>query len=302
MSPTVFSFGLKSRQQITGPHVDERLASLRNTIDDVKALALAKGGQCLSSHYLNRRSPLLWKCALGHRPWRASYSNVMAGTWCPTCGRSIHGTIDEMKQLASSRGGQCLSDRFVDYHTPLVWQCAKRHRWRAEPNNIIGRGRKAGSWCPKCARERLRGKKRLEPPTIDDMCRLAISRGGRCLSEFYVNAHSRLLWSCAEGHTWNAQPANVRRGSWCPFCARKAPRTLSQMQELAATWGGCCISKRFKNVHSALNWICSEGHIFRALPRNVLRGHWCPLCGKRPLSSGTLPFSNCMTPLSSRGT
>jgi len=204
----------------------------------------------------------------------------MSGTWCPTCGGTVRGTIGDMKALAVSRGGKCLSKTFVNFHIPLRWRCAKGHEWSAEPNNIIGRARKEGSWCPECARERKRRKKRPEAPTINDMRRLARSLGGRCVSELYTNAHTPLRWSCAEGHSWNAEPSNVRRGSWCPFCAGKAPKTLSEMQDLAAIRGGCCLSKSFRNVHTPLNWICSEGHEFKALPRNVQRGHWCPSCAR----------------------
>jgi hypothetical protein len=223
---------------------------------------------------------LKWQCGLGHSPWRASYSNVMSGTWCPTCGRTVRSTIKDMKALAISRGGKCLSDTFVNLHVPLRWRCAERHQWRAAPNNIVRRGRKEGSWCPKCARERAREKKRPEIPTIDDMRRLASSRRGRCASAFYINAHRRLRWICAEGHIWNAEPSNVRRGSWCPFCAGKAPKTLSEMQELASTWGGRCLSKTYRNVHANLTWVCSTGHVFEAPPRNVQRGHWCPYCSR----------------------
>ena len=221
---------------------------------------------------------LVWQCRYVHPPWLASYSNVLSGTWCPTCGSAVRSTIEQMKILARSRGGECLSDALVNLHIPLRWQCAQGHQWSAEPNNVIGRGRKKGSWCPQCARESMRGKKRPNPPTIGDMRKIAKARGGMCLSEFYINAHTHLCWRCAEGHVWTAEPANVRRGSWCPFCAGKAPKTLSEMRELAAIWGGDCLSNSFQNVHSALKWICAEGHEFEALPRNIERGHWCPAC------------------------
>ena len=252
---------------------------LRNTLENAKALAKAKGGSCLSPVYTNCRSGLEWQCGFGHSLWRASYSNVMSGTWCPTCGGAVRGTINDMKALAVSRGGRCLSDTFANFHILLRWRCAKGHEWSAEPNNVIGRARKKGSWCPECARKRKCGR-RPPAPTIDDMRRVAISRGGGCVSEFYINAHTHLRWGCAEGHSWNAEPANIRRGSWCPFCAGKAPRTLSEMQELAAMWGGGCLSESFRNVHALLNWVCSDGHEFEALPRNVLRGHWCPHCSQ----------------------
>lgn len=223
---------------------------------------------------------LLWQCGLGHNPWRASFDNVKSGTWCPTCGHSIRGNIETMRALASSRGGQCLSDTFVNFHVRLLWRCAKGHEWKAFPGNIVGFGKKKGTWCPKCARTLLRAKGRTLRRTIQDMHILASSHGGTCISEFYVNAHTHLTWACAKGHQWRAKPANVRTGSWCPFCVRKAPRTLAEMRDLASILGGKCISQNYASVRHPLNWICAEGHAFQARPSTVARGHWCPHCAK----------------------
>lgn len=265
---------------------------MRNTLEYAKALAKSKCGKCLSTVYENRRSMLMWQCGFGHKPWSASYSNVLSGTWCPTCAHSIRGTIEDMSALAKSRGGRCLSEEFLNFHVPLRWRCAKGHEWMAAPNSVVSRGRREGTWCPDCTHERLRGKKRPDAPTIDDMRRLARSRGGRCTSEFYINARTDLQWACAKGHTWTAKPPNVQRGSWCPFCAGKAPRTLGDMQELAAIWYGRCLSEQFQNMQSPVNWICSEGHEFTALPRNVLRGHWCPHCVRN--APGSLDKMRCI--------
>ena len=257
-----------------------KLNKARNTLEDARALAKAKGGSCLSPVYRNSRSRLEWRCGLGHSPWHASYDNVKRGTWCPTCGHAIHGTIADMKSLAVSRGGQCLSDTFVNFHVPLLWQCANGHEWKAEPNSVIGRARRKGSWCPECAAERMRGKRRPPAPSIDDMQTVAHTRGGNCLSEFYINARTHLYWECSRGHRWWAKPSNVRQGTWCPFCAGTARKSIPDMQQIAAMWGGRCLSEIFKNVHSRLRWICVEGHEFDSLPRNVQRGNWCPHCAQ----------------------
>lgn len=263
---------------------------VRQTIEHARSLAATKGGRCLSTVFINSRSLLKWQCGLGHRPWGASYSNVRSGTWCPTCGNAVRSSMDELQAVARSRGGECLSDSFVNLHDPLRWRCDKGHEWVAEPNNVIDRARKSGSWCPTCAKESLRGKKRPEAPTIYDMRALAASRGGRCVSKFYVNAHTHLQWCCADGHQWNAEPANVRRGSWCPFCAGKVPKTLVDMKKLADNWKGRCVSRRIINVHSPLKWLCAEGHRFKAVPRNIQRGHWCPRCAHN--ARGTLKEMN----------
>ena len=62
-------------------------------------------------------------------------------------------------------------------------------------------------------------------PTIQDMKKLAKARSGRCVSGTYVNARTKLLWECAEGHQWEATPSKIKLGTWCPYCAGKHKRS-----------------------------------------------------------------------------
>lgn len=52
----------------------------------------------------------------------------------------------------------------------------------------------------------------------------AISKGGECLSNEYVNSTSKLLWKCSNiNHpTWGGTYSDiVNKGRWCPLCARE---------------------------------------------------------------------------------
>ncbi|MCP4898302.1 MAG: hypothetical protein GY906_15115, partial [bacterium] len=40
--------------------------------------------------------------------------------------------------------------------------------------------------------------------------------GGKCLSDTYINTHTKLLWECKQGHQWEAKPSNIKSGRWCP--------------------------------------------------------------------------------------
>jgi hypothetical protein len=120
--------------------------------------------------------------------------------------------IERMQQLATEHGGKCLSSSYVDIYTHLLWQCAKRHTWQATPSNI-----RQGTWCPVCAFDWRRN-------TIEKMQRIALERRGKCLSERYSNAHTKLLWQCMEGHIWQATPHNIQKGVWCPFCWQERNR------------------------------------------------------------------------------
>jgi hypothetical protein len=109
-------------------------------------------------------------------------------------------TIEEMKQIAQDRGGECLSDEYVNTMTNLKWRCKDGHVWEARPLNIK-RGKdghvwearplniKRGGWCPYCShRVKL---------TLAEMKELAKSKGGECLSDVYVNTNTKLKWRFA---------------------------------------------------------------------------------------------------------
>lgn len=50
------------------------------------------------------------------------------------------------------------------------------------------------------------------------------------------------------------------------------------MREIAEKHGGMCLSKSYKNVFTKLKWKCENGHIFEAIPKHIVNGHWCPNC------------------------
>jgi hypothetical protein len=188
----------------------------RLKLETLQNVARERGGACLSKNYVNGRAHLLWECSLGHR-WRASAAKVKSGgrrkgTWCPECcnlRRRFHGKgrIEEMRKMALARGGACESLAYSDSRTKLIWRCAERHRWEASPTSVV-----QGSWCPFCARNRKLG--------LSVMRDIAARRGGTCLAPTYLNGRTAIWWRCGDGHIWKASPGKVKRGSWCPICAR----------------------------------------------------------------------------------
>lgn len=56
--------------------------------------------------------------------------------------------IEDMKQAAAFRGGKCLSITMQQGNlgTPLEWQCAFGHRFKASPRLVL----LGGHWCPHC--------------------------------------------------------------------------------------------------------------------------------------------------------
>jgi nucleoside-diphosphate-sugar epimerase len=58
--------------------------------------------------------------------------------------------------------------------------------------------------------------------------------------------------------------------------------TLSDMQELAKSRGGECLSKEYADLKTRMNWKCAFGHEWEATPKSPLTGHWCPECMPPP--------------------
>ncbi len=112
------------------------------------------------------------------------------------------------QEIAKERDGKCLSTEYIGSDSLLNWQCKEGHQWGARPANV-----KRGTWCPACA-----GR---QSGTIEEMREIATGRGGKCLSEKYIGAYSKLTWQCKNGHQWEAMPAGVKRGRWCPTCSGK---------------------------------------------------------------------------------
>lgn len=233
---------------------------------ELNKIAEQKGGKCLSKRYNNSTTKLLWECSQGHR-WNAQPNNIKSGTWCPYCSGRLNGDINALHQIAKDRGGKCLSDKYINTNTKLLWECKKGHRWKAIPKNII-----RGSWCPKCAG--------YEKGTLKDMNNIAEARGGKCLSEDYINSNSKLIWECSEGHKWNATPRDIKQGKWCPYCSGNIKFSIRKANQIAKKNGGKCLSKRYLNQNIKLLWECFKGHRWESTLRSVRNGAWCPKCSK----------------------
>ena len=114
---------------------------------------------------------------------------------------------------------------------------------------------------------------------ILEMQKMAIDKGGKCLSTEYTNSKVPLLWQCSCGHQWLATPFSIKiRKSWCPVCAGNRPFGIDIMHKLASENEGTCLSTKYTNCKTKMLWECRNGHQFQATPENVKQGKWCPHC------------------------
>ncbi len=148
-------------------------AGRRQGIEDMRRLAAAKGGKCLSSVYRTSAHKLRWQCGDCSHEWLAS-PHVVKRAWCPECAKKRMGQKNKanaaararkmlatkragaldlrvMQRIARSRQGKCLSAAYPGAHVKSLWRCNLcAFEWSATPNKVC----RKGTWCPKCSAKR----------------------------------------------------------------------------------------------------------------------------------------------------
>ena len=122
----------------------------------------------------------------------------------------------------------------------------------------------------------------------EEMRQLAENKGGKLLSEKYIDANTKLKFECAEGHIWLARPTNMYRGVWCQICAAEVNAQkmrkygIEQAQKLAEKHGGRCLSESAPKINNqeVLKWECAKGHQWETKLAHIVAGHWCSKCAK----------------------
>ncbi|MDN4605893.1 hypothetical protein [Sporosarcina highlanderae] len=226
------------------------MASNKLTIEDMHLLVSSRGGKCLSEKYVNSQTKLEWECSEGHR-WEAVPAKVRYGQWCRQCSGNVKKSIEQMYELAAKYGGKCMSTEYVNNMTPLEWICEKGHYFTASYSGVM-QSINNGGFCSICGR--LRGAEKRRNNTIEEMREIAVSKGGKCLSNQYINAHQKLTWECANEHTFDMNANDVKNGHWCPHChfylnENKCRYILEQLT-----------GKRFKSTKKVLNGLELDGY------------------------------------------
>ena len=177
-------------------------------------------------------------------------------------------TIEQVRALDLVNGGKCLSEEYFNSKSSLTWECKKGHRWITTYNSI-----RQDHWCPYC--------KKVAKRSLEEYQDLAQKKEGHCISEEYINSNTPLEWQCKKGHTWKALGYHIKQGGWCPFCNNVGKGTIEEYRALAKKKGGKCLSRKYKNCKTKLEWECDKGHSWEATPSAIKHSkRWCPYCKK----------------------
>ena len=122
------------------------------SIEVLQKHAAVKGGKLVSTTYKTTKIKVQWECSEGHT-WHAKWEKIKAGQWCPHCAKKKKNykyNIEDMRNLAHSYGGECLSSKFQGVEHPLIFRCADGHEFRRQPALLTKTNPLQNVWCPKC--------------------------------------------------------------------------------------------------------------------------------------------------------
>ncbi|QGH74970.1 hypothetical protein MAL1_00224 [Bacteriophage DSS3_MAL1] len=111
---------------------------------------------------------------------------------------------------------------------PLVCGCARKQKFDANLYQLARLDRNR-TCCPRC----------WDSEKPEKLRKVVEGKGGTLLTP-YSSAHEHVQVQCANGHVFNATPANLTRGggkdgSWCPNCNKKSGK--AKLQEVLAERG-----------------------------------------------------------------
>ena len=179
--------------------------------------------------------------------------------------------IKRLKEIAVSRGGSLLSSEWRGGDVALKFRCKEGHKFTIKPSGVFQK-----AWCQKCAGNEL--------GTLEEMQKIAASRGRKCLSDEYVNGKIKLQWYCTKhDYTWWNLPNNIKKhNQWCNFCAGGSKHTIETVNALANSRGGECLSQHYKNTTTKLKFKCNRcKNVWETSLASILQGSFCPPCGRK---------------------
>jgi hypothetical protein len=113
---------------------------------------------------------------------------------------------------------------------------------------------------------------------------LARKRGGRVLSDRYIDDGTKLRFRCAAEHEWEASPGKIKQGRWCPECGKgrsamaKKCAAYARLRLVVQSHGGAIVTPEYVSSQTKMRFRCAAGHEWEAVPNSILQGMWCRRC------------------------
>ena len=132
-------------------------------------------------------------------------------------------TIEYVRKYIEGFGYVLLSKVYVNNNTKLLVQCPKGHQYKVKFNNF-----KTGQRCPICSIKIVSEKQKHD---YEYVRKYFEGFGYVLLSKVYVNAYTKLLVQCPEGHQYKVKFDHFKNsGSRCPICNNEKTSSKAEIE------------------------------------------------------------------------
>src|SRR5690554_891417 len=173
-----------------------------------------------------------------------------------------------------------LSD-YVNSNTKITIRHNKcGHIWNPYPLNIL---RKSG--CPECKKKKLNQSFKLDFSIVKESFKkesyILLSN-----ENDYINAKSKLKFTCPKGHSGEINWNNFNNGQRCLDCGydsikEKQRKDIDDVMKDIEDVGYELISfenDKYENTRTKVTVSCKNGHITTKTFSSIMNGHGCPHC------------------------
>lgn len=183
-------------------------------------------------------------------------------------------TKEIVNERIKDRGIELISE-YTNANSTTDFKCICGNIWRATPGNIM-----AGKGCPSCA---------INKPVSRQMFEERIKHTGITLVGDYINTQTKTLFKCFCDNVWEASPNKIMNVKGCPKCASKIGgdkiRLSVETINERINHRGIYLVDGLIKVREKANFMCDNGHKWRATPDSIMTGNGCPTCSDSMLSN-----------------
>ena len=242
------------------------------SINDMHILAKEKGGECLSTVYINTATKMEWKCANGHI-WDATPTNIRQGKWCPVCNsqylneKKCRFILEEVFNMKFPKTKSILGNHYeldgynnklklaFEYNGEQHYKIIKRFHMNEEL---------------------LENRKKVDIEKKEKCKELGISL---IIIPYYsfCSDEELLHFICEQiEYLGYGIMKNQKEIDFSSFYSEL--QEFRELKDLAENRKGFLLSNEFMGVKKKLKWQCELGHIWEAAPDKIKTGQWCPKC------------------------
>jgi len=181
--------------------------AIKLTIEQIKEIFEKDGYILVSKEYKNCSTKLEYKCPKGHE-YSITWNGWRQGNRCVICAGLLKLTIKQVRESFENEGYTLLTKEYSGNRSELDYICPNGHNHKTEWFTWGPMKRR----CPSCSNN--------VKSTIEEIKLSFEQEGYTLLSKEYINNHTKLDYTCPNGHDHSVVYASWKYGYRCPHCSK----------------------------------------------------------------------------------